>query len=178
MATKTPDNNIQQIAISQLELPVVASDGNYYLRYRIVSEDKSNTSTWSQTYAVKPKTLWQILGISANPQYSYSSDGSNLGISWTIPKALVDNSFDIFVKYDSDTTWTYLATTTSNNYYWSSPYTTSSSVNHTVNIRVQIQTNPPTATDASVNIPLFIETGAKSIRPTALGGGTPSSTSV
>jgi hypothetical protein len=237
------DDGIKKVVISQANLPKMASDGNYYLRYRIASEDKTSISAWSQIYKLIPQSLWTILGISSNPTYSFSSDGTNVGLSWNIPQALVNNTFDIFLNWGlpastttatgtlgtntitvgsatgivvgqyvsgvgiaTDTTvtntvgttitlsnnitsnlssssvdfitfagWVFDTDTTSNTYYKAIPsaYLYTPSTRKYVRIRVQTQTNPNTITDVAK----FIETSMFSTKPTAIGGGGPTTAS-
>jgi hypothetical protein len=237
------DDGIKKLIISQANLPKMASDGNYYLRYRIASEDKTSVSSWSQIYKLIPQSLWTILGISSNPTHSFSSDGINIGLSWNIPQALVNNTFDIFLNWGSpiatttatgtvgtntvtvasttsiiigqyvsgagiatDTTvtnvsgttitlsnnltssissssidfinfvgWVFDTDTTSNSYYKVIPvaYQSTSSTRRYVKVRVQTQTNPSTITDVAK----FIETSMFSTKPTAIGGGGPTTAS-
>jgi uncharacterized protein YbdZ (MbtH family) len=46
------DSRIRKVVVSPSELPPISSEGDYLLRYRIVSEDKNRFSYWSPIYNV------------------------------------------------------------------------------------------------------------------------------
>lgn len=46
------DSGIKNVRIFRSNLPTVALNGDYLIRYRIVSEDKNKTSHWSQIYSI------------------------------------------------------------------------------------------------------------------------------
>ena len=46
------DSGIKNVRIFRSKLPTVPLNGDYLIRYRIVSEDKNKTSHWSQIYSI------------------------------------------------------------------------------------------------------------------------------
>jgi len=46
------DSRIKKVVIENADLPPVDSNGEYFLRYRIISEDRNRTSHWSPVYNV------------------------------------------------------------------------------------------------------------------------------
>jgi hypothetical protein len=48
------DSRIKKVVIENAELPPVDSNGEYFLRYRVISEDRNRTSHWSPVYNVYP----------------------------------------------------------------------------------------------------------------------------
>lgn len=47
------DDRIQKATVENNELPPLSTDGNYYVRYRIVSEDRNRVSHWSPIHQVE-----------------------------------------------------------------------------------------------------------------------------
>ena len=47
------DANIKNARVPAVDLPSVDLNANYYVRFRIVSEDKNKSSAWSPTFAVE-----------------------------------------------------------------------------------------------------------------------------
>jgi hypothetical protein len=48
------EKKIQKAVVPNEDLPSLSLDGKYYVRYRIVSEDKNRVSHWSPIYSVDP----------------------------------------------------------------------------------------------------------------------------
>jgi hypothetical protein len=48
------DSRVKKVVIENSDLPPVDSNGEYFLRYRIVSEDRNRTSHWSPVYNIDP----------------------------------------------------------------------------------------------------------------------------
>jgi hypothetical protein len=78
----------------------------YLVRYRIISEDKTRTSAWSQKYAVEARTVQNIINNATVP-YKIFSNGDRLTLSWTTPSTLTAPTFDIYVSWSTDNSvWT------------------------------------------------------------------------
>jgi hypothetical protein len=166
------DNGIKKIVIQPNSLPVLASNGNYYMRYRVISQTKNTTSVWSPVYELTPNA------VSTTTTYTYQSDGSAITITWNIPIDLIDASFDIFARYNTSGTiinesWTYLATTTSNSYTYSIPsaYLFGTAPLSVVQLRIQVASYAKSILDSAK----VLQTSSLRTRPSAINGGTPSS---
>jgi len=48
------NEEIQEVAISDLELPELAPGEQYLVRYRIISEDRNRASAWSPIFRLDP----------------------------------------------------------------------------------------------------------------------------
>jgi hypothetical protein len=111
---------IKKAKILKENLPPVSSiTGEYSVRYRIISEDKNRTSSWSSVYSV-------------DPNYTYVAGKINLSSSSGVVRAAWDSvaikigantirqakDYDIFVKWskaDGIGDWNYVDRITTNN---------------------------------------------------------------
>jgi hypothetical protein len=111
---------IKKAKVLKENLPAVSSiTGNYSVRYRIISEDKNRTSSWSSVYSV-------------DPNYTYVPGKINLSSSSGVVRAAWDSvaikigantirqakDYDIFVKWskaDGIGDWNYVDRITTNN---------------------------------------------------------------
>ena len=97
-------DNLKKTRIPVSDIPVVDSENQYIIRYRVVSEDKNRTSHWSQFLKV-PGPAINESGYSG----AINVTVKDINISWyDSPKR---GSYDIFVKYGSGSsinsaTWT------------------------------------------------------------------------
>ena len=121
--SNTPDSGIKKVIIPRSSLPPVGKDGKYLVRYRIVSADRNRYSHWSPIYSVLGKTVETVTG-------SVQKVGNIIMIAWNMVSDI--SSYDVFIKYDTQTSYTYHGSTSSNNYSVISQGTT------TANIAVQI----------------------------------------
>jgi len=121
--SNTPDSGIKKVIIPRSSLPPVGKDGKYLVRYRIVSTDRNRYSHWSPIYNISGKTVETVTG-------SVQKVGNIIMVAWNMVSDIP--SYDIFIKYDSETNYTYHGSTSSNNYSIISQGTT------TANVAVQI----------------------------------------
>jgi len=49
---------VKKVIIEKKDFPPLSPDGEYLLRYRIISEDKNRTSHWSPTYNLSVARVW------------------------------------------------------------------------------------------------------------------------
>ena len=93
---------IKRVVISKKTIDAVSEDGLYFLRYRIVSEDKSRTSHWSPIYSVDGGGL--KTASSGTSLISLKNEGAEgISISWGIVDTLKINNYDVYVRYDYGT---------------------------------------------------------------------------
>jgi hypothetical protein len=116
------DLNIKKYIIKQKDLPPVNSQTTgYFVRYRIVSEDKNRLSHWSPIFPINPVPLTSVEG-------ALSITSSIITTVWG--DELNRPEYDIFVKFDSG----------SFSYHGTSPIHTYSFLNTgTTSVHVKIQ---------------------------------------
>ena len=102
---------IKKIIIKPEDLPPVdANEKGYILRYRIVSEDKNQSSHWSPQYLVP------FLGPNDVPSDMPFVDAEKVNrfaaITWYIPERYSADTVDVYVQWSQNTSviipWTYL----------------------------------------------------------------------
>lgn len=106
------DKNIKKVILPQAKLlSANVEEGSevakYLVRYRVISEDKTRTSSWSPKYAVEARTIGNIIGATPVP-YKVFSNGDRLTLTWTTPKELTSPTFDVYVSWSEtglDNSW-------------------------------------------------------------------------
>jgi hypothetical protein len=136
------DAGIKKVTIAGSTLPPIivtnATDvGKYYLKFRVVSEDRSKRSAYS------PVTIIDGVDVSGNDvKCQYYSDEQSFRINWTVPDIVKQTTYDVYVKwFDGATppsTWTYHSTVTSAQATLKIPATNKANVQ----IMVQTETDP------------------------------------
>jgi hypothetical protein len=120
--------NLKKAKIPVSDIPVVDSENQYIVRYRVVSEDKNRVSHWSQFLKVPGPT------INPNSSGAVSVTIKDITVSWfDSPKR---GSYDIFVKYGTGVSleaatfgdYTYSGSSNSQTYTFLNPPTTDSYV--------------------------------------------------
>ena len=101
------DKGIKKVIIPKASLPPAGKNREYLVRYRIASQDKNKYSHWSPIYKVIGKSLDPVDGV-------VQKVGSIIMVAWTGVQDI--SSYDIFVKYDNETDYTYHGSSTSNSY--------------------------------------------------------------
>lgn len=102
----TPDPNIRKVTLRQKDIgamytnPDLALD-KYYLRYRIVSEDGTQQSRWSQIYAVDGSSAVTNGYVSG---YTVLSNGTTITVSWKLEAGVFGTPFDAYVRWNNDPT--------------------------------------------------------------------------
>jgi hypothetical protein len=111
----TPDEGIKRVLVSQSELPAVADTGNYYVRYRVISFDGSQTSAWSPKYQIAGKSFGRVTNSKAI-DVDVSSNDQSITCVWTVPPEIDGRKFDVWVRWSYETEedvdeWIYDSTT-------------------------------------------------------------------
>jgi hypothetical protein len=130
-------DNLKKAKIPVSDIPVVDSENQYIVRYRVVSEDKNRVSHWSQ--------FLKVPGPAINPDTAgaISVTIKDISVSWfDSPKR---GSYDIFVKYGTGVSleaatfgdYTYSGTSSSQTYTFLNPSTT----DNYVGVLVQVAGN-------------------------------------
>jgi hypothetical protein len=86
-------------------LPPVNAENKYAYRYRIVSEDKNRTSSWSPIKIIDAPPVTLL----TDSQGAVTTSGNSITATWSDennrPK------YDVFVKFDTDASYFYHGTT-------------------------------------------------------------------
>jgi|694.fasta_scaffold00107_86 hypothetical protein len=112
------DRGIKKVVIPKSTLPSVTLDNKYFVRYRIVSQDKNRVSAWSPTFELNAITPTPLLASNV----TYSINNKLVNIAWIDPE--LRNNYDIFIKSDSGA-YTYYGTVTGQSYSFLTNATTS-----------------------------------------------------
>jgi len=86
--------SVKKAIIKKQELPPLSLDGEYLLRYRILSEDKNRSSHWSPIYKVDAKPL--ISTVSGNLLINQNA----ITVVWGNQN--MSPGYDIFIKFNFD----------------------------------------------------------------------------
>jgi hypothetical protein len=127
--------SVKKVTLVKEDLPPLTPDGEYLIRYRIISEDKNRTSHWSPIYTLDAKSF--IEDVSGDLQISNGS----LAINTVWQAAAIASSYDIFVSFGIYNTGTATIAWDSYIYHGSSASTSYSFLRPTAvtDIRVKIQ---------------------------------------
>lgn len=140
---------MQKAIVPTTSLPPITSNGLYYVRYRITSEDKTSISDWSRVYPVYGKLVKDIIGandgvdlfVEAVSTGSGTSQKNGMSISWNLPEELQNSTYDVFIKWSEDDeetyteNWILVSTVKVNTAYVSTP----AGATH-IKARIQIET--------------------------------------
>jgi hypothetical protein len=155
---------IQKFQVPSDVLPAIWSDGKFYLRYRIITEDGAVASDWSNIYDINTdidsfdgefvsagtygvqviRASGGEITIAASP----TTDNLKMLLEWNPVRDVIfpNLKYDVFVKwaydlvptYDSD--WTYAGTTSATSQYISTNTDISNNRATFVKIRLQVAT--------------------------------------
>lgn len=85
--------SVKKVEIQNKDLPPLSSNGEYVLRYRIVSEDKNRNSAWSPIYRVDAKL--SIRDVSG--QLGMTEESLAVALIWEAGNRT--SSYDVFVSF-------------------------------------------------------------------------------
>lgn len=153
----TPDPGIKKVVIPQQTLSEISTTGEYFVRYRVVSDDDVVASEWSPKLRFIAKDIQDIIGFDpADISYQVFADGVSMSLSWATPTNLKDGKFDVFVDWDysgsDDGNFEYAGTVSTNSININVPTSPrpSSAVFH-----VQLASNEKTSPSTNSKIKLF-----------------------
>lgn len=112
---------IQKITIPKKEIQSVSANGEYYVRYRVISEGGSKSSDWSQIFTLTGNSL----SSTSNTATQFVSTDA-VSVSWNILNTLNISEYDVYVSYGTGsglTGFEYYATVSANNIYIPKPAT-------------------------------------------------------
>lgn len=85
----------KKVVIKKANLPPVGAMNDYYVKYRIVSDDKNRTSAWSQTYIVESEPISTVRG-----SVDVSTNKVTTTVTWG--DELARPGYDIFATFGYD----------------------------------------------------------------------------
>lgn len=146
-----PPKNLLAVNVSN---DIDSDVSQYFVRYRIISEDKSRKSAWSPMYTVLARTVSDILEHAGQTaSYKTAIQGSRIELSWEVPSALKFTNYDVYVQWQDDA-HAPISTSGSEDFF---PYFDTSS---TKTLNIPIPSNL-TDTPAYVKIWIQVETSPK-----------------
>jgi len=113
---------IKNISIPITDFPVLNNDSTYIIRYRVISPDGGQISSWSTKYKITLNT-----SISTGTYTILSPDGKGLSINWQTPSNKNTFGYDIFVAWSTSSAfnsalpYVYQNTVQSNSAYIATP---------------------------------------------------------
>ena len=137
--------SVKKVTIEKKDLPPLSPNGEYLLRYRIISEDKNRTSHWSPVYKLDATRVWDEEGeefvslikpVSGDLQINSAS-----GVTAIWGDTNLKSLYDIFVSFGTYNPGTSTIAWQEYFYHGSSPVHTYSFLKQEVHtdIRVKIQ---------------------------------------
>lgn len=124
-----PDPNIKKVTLRQKDIGAMYTNQDdeqnpvdkYFVRYRVVSEDGTKNSRWSQIYSVDGSNViagGTIIG------YTVLSNAQTVSVSWKLDSAVFGTPFDVYVRWNESATkpteedagwsnWSFITETTS-----------------------------------------------------------------
>jgi hypothetical protein len=153
----------KQVVIENKDFPPLSPDGEYLIRYRIISEDKNRTSHWSPMYRIDAKPF--IQDVDSNIEVTPA------GILITWGEQNKAPLYDIFVSFKVGGAWqlySYFGSSALNYYSFEQPIRPTAIGYEATDVRAIIQL---AGIEKVINPTLLISTAAeKSVQPKISGG--------
>jgi len=107
------DKNIKKSLVLKKDLPPVNDFNQHVVKYRIVSDDFNRVSAWSPIYYVEAEPVELITATISKIGVTNAPAGI-VSITWTDPK--LRPKYDIFIKVDSASSYSYHGTASGSTY--------------------------------------------------------------
>lgn len=165
------DTGIKKATVLGKNLPPIfvrnSTDvGKYYLRFRVVSEDRSKRSAYSPINIVDADDI-----SNQSLKYQYYSDASSFRINWTVPSIIKSTRFDVYARWSNSTpsgAYSFIGTVAGSQATLEIPATNKANVQ----VRIQVETSPHIINDpATVFVTGVLSTAQTNITVTAIDGG-------
>jgi len=102
---------IKKVVVAQNEIPPTGKvTGKFFVRYRIISEDKNRTSHWSPSYLLETTPLGEV-----PHTVSPIAESNSVKTFWTPPGTLGLSLFDVYVRWNGGD-WEYSVSISSTSY--------------------------------------------------------------
>ena len=157
-----PDVGIQTNTVQRTSLPYLDSSNRYLVRYRIRTADGNLSTAWSTVHRI---TKPSIADLTYTVEKEIKSHGKSFDVSWkllpSVPDQIKDLPLDVYVKWDSETTWNFVTTTTTNSFSLPIPtdYQSSATESHTASFMVHLATFNKDRLSTDAETLIFTETG-------------------
>jgi hypothetical protein len=166
--------SVKKVTIQKKDLPPLSPDGEYLIRYRVISEDKNRTSHWSPIYTLDA-TKVPLRDGTTNTKNLIRSVTSNIEVT---PSEIVvtwgdenkSSLYDIFVSYKIGGTWAsyfYHGSSSTHTYAFLQPIVLTVVGSEHTDVRVTIQI---AGMQKNINNILTVSTAEKSLRASISGG--------
>lgn len=149
------DANIKKVIVSPQSLAavnIVGDNPKYFVRYRIVSEDKSRISAWSPIFELDARPVPDILNnVTQTPGVIINNN--LITITWTTPDELKTAKYDVYVSWNN-----HPASLTKNYSYVGSVQATKNNSfslpkldgYNRMYVRIQVSTSPKVISDSAL----------------------------
>lgn len=159
--TDTPDNGIQINTVQKTNLPYLDSENRYLVRYRIRTSDGNLSTAWSTVHRITKASISTTMGATTK-DIEIKSHGKSFDASWKlnpVPEQVKDLPVDIYVKWDSEESWRFVTTTSTNSFSVPIPeaYQSSASEIHTASFMVHLATFAKDRQATDLETLVFIE---------------------
>jgi hypothetical protein len=157
--------SVKKVTIQKKDLPPLSPNGEYLIRYRVISEDKNRTSHWSPIYTLDATRVWdgtEYVNLIKSVTSTIVVNPTSIVINWGTSNQ--GPLYDIFARFRVSGTWgsySYQGSTEKHDYSILQP------TNGATEIQVVIQL---AGIEKSVNPILTISTATKLLRATISGG--------
>ena len=154
--------SVKKVTIEEKDLPPLTPNGEYLIRYRIISEDKNRTSHWSPIYTIN------ALPFIKDVESTITVTPGEIIITWEDKNKA--SAYDIFVSYKIGGTWreyNYQGSSQTNAYSFLQPYWPAAIGYNGTDVRIAIQL---AGIEKTKNDTLTISIVEKSLQPVVSGG--------
>jgi hypothetical protein len=152
----------KKVTIEKKDLPPLSPDGEYLIRYRIISEDKNRKSHWSPIYTIDG------LPFIEDVESTITTTLQDVAIVWGDENKA--STYDIFVSFKVGGTWrpyVYHGSSQGHSYSFLQPYWPAAIGFEGTDVRIAIQL---AGIEKNRNELLTISVAEKSLRPSIIGG--------
>lgn len=117
----TPDIDIQKNIVQKPNLPYLDSDNNYLVRYRVKTQDGNSSTVWSPVFRIKKQSVEPLFAVGATSVFvETKSHGQSFDVSWSfspsIPEQIFGLMLDVYVKWNGETVWNFVTSTSTNSF--------------------------------------------------------------
>lgn len=158
----SPDIGIQINTVQRPNLPYLDSDNRYLVRYRIRTSDGNLSTAWSTVHRITKPSV-DLLTYTVEKEIK--SHGKSFDVSWkllpSVPEQIKDLPLDVYVKWDSEESWNFVTTTSTNSFSVPIPEAYQSTVTdpHTASFMVHLATFIKDRVSSNLDTLIFVESG-------------------
>lgn len=158
----SPDLGIQVNPVQKTNLPYLDSNNQYLVRYRVRTSDGNLSTSWSTVHRIEKPSIEPL---TFTVEKEIKSHGKSFDVSWkllpSVPEQIKDLPVDVYVKWDSSTTWNFITTTSTNSFSVPIPedYQSNVTESHTASFMVHLATFAKDRASTDLETLVFIENG-------------------